>query len=260
MVSFGERPEDDDTSSSRDALSLGLDAAMNLQVYGEAKSEFAPGEYAYLRLLGVYRNYRLYASAGVVDKLATNVLYPMSETLVFALEKTAELSHVPSGVVSYKWLGRNGGNASFVGKTVRLGTTAIGVFVLQCDYFIAGDRVRLFLNEAAMGEEAEMEVTVAAADDRGVATAAVSYAIDDETEGGTLVPVDIQVVDACTGDPVAGASVTVDGQLMGTTDAEGVISCGMMLSGSEHTLVITATGYIDSEADTLCNDTFTVPG
>jgi hypothetical protein len=67
-------------------------------------------------------------------------------------------------------------------------------------------------------------------------------------------------VDACTGDPVEGASVTVDGQLMGTTDAEGVISCGMMLSGSEHTLVITATGYIDSEADTLCNDTFTVPG
>jgi hypothetical protein len=257
VVSFADRPEED-PFASRDALSLALDHAKNLAVYGSEKTVFAPGEYAYLVAFGVAGPFRTHCSAGEVRQLVRNVMYPMSEVLEFAFEKTAQLSHTPAGAVSYSWLGKSAGSPLFSGRDVRI--TQTGVYILKCEYVIAGNRVRLFLNSSDMSGETEMGVTVAAVDSRGVATASVNYAVPEEVAPEEdLVPVDIKVIDACTEEPIAGASVTVDGQLMGISDDNGLVSCGMMLSGTTHTLVITASGYLDSEADDLCNDTFTVP-
>ena len=86
----------------------------------------------------------------------------------------------------------------------------------------------------------------------------VDYVVD-----GDPVPeptaVNIVVTDFCTGDVVAGASVYVNGSLVGTTNSAGSVYAGMLNPGQTYTLRVTASGYTDSDNDILNNDSFTVP-
>jgi len=69
--------------------------------------------------------------------------------------------------------------------------------------------------------------------------------------------VTLKIVNRHTDAGIAGAEVTVDGTLMGTTDGDGRIFLGTLLQGT-HTLFLRAGGFIDSDEDDLANDSFEV--
>ena len=63
----------------------------------------------------------------------------------------------------------------------------------------------------------------------------------------------INITDYVSEEDVAEASVYIDGALQGTTDANGEIDITDIAVGT-HTLKVTKTGYVDSDADELLND------
>lgn len=70
--------------------------------------------------------------------------------------------------------------------------------------------------------------------------------------------VEITVTDACNNNPVAGAQVSVDGELIETvSDEDGKIHLGILTKG-EHSILLTAPGYVSSADDSLSNDSIDV--
>jgi len=69
--------------------------------------------------------------------------------------------------------------------------------------------------------------------------------------------VTIVVKDRITEAVVPNATVTVDGVVVGQTDANGAINLGLKSAGN-HTIQVTATGYRDTALDGLANDAFSV--
>ena len=70
--------------------------------------------------------------------------------------------------------------------------------------------------------------------------------------------VSVTINDACEGDPVAGAQISVDGNLVETVSGkDGKIHLGVLSKG-EHNIVVTAPGYVSSADDTLSNDSIIV--
>jgi len=60
-----------------------------------------------------------------------------------------------------------------------------------------------------------------------------------------------------SGNPIPNASVTIDNVYQGVTDANGIILINDITQGT-HTLLATASGYVDTDQDALLNDSFTV--
>lgn len=73
------------------------------------------------------------------------------------------------------------------------------------------------------------------------------------------VPYELEATDYCSDADVEGVAVTMDGDYMGLTNGDGIISLGDLVPGTTHTLKLTKTGYQDSDLDNLNNDSFTVP-
>jgi len=66
----------------------------------------------------------------------------------------------------------------------------------------------------------------------------------------------LEIRDYCTDEVIPGAAVNVDGTGY-TTDANGLIVLGLLEAGQTLPVVTTASGYHDSDADTLNNDEIT---
>jgi len=64
----------------------------------------------------------------------------------------------------------------------------------------------------------------------------------------------LKVVDKDTDAAVPDAAVTFDGLLIGTTDIDGKVYADEVKTGT-HALLVTATGYLDTDADDLNNET-----
>jgi hypothetical protein len=67
----------------------------------------------------------------------------------------------------------------------------------------------------------------------------------------------IHVKDFATDVNISGAFITIDNSPKGSTNEDGVYVIPSIYSG-DHTIKITASGYLDSDEDELANDTFTV--
>ena len=76
---------------------------------------------------------------------------------------------------------------------------------------------------------------------------------EDETE----VDITITVKDYVSDIPVEEASIYIDGSYVGKTDSSGVLNV-MAVTVGNHTIKMTADGYVDSIVDDLDNDNFTV--
>jgi len=92
-----------------------------------------------------------------------------------------------------------------------------------------------------------------------------SYDLGDFTVTTSVGPgedgVDITVVykDYVKGTVLADVSVSVDGAYRGVTDASGSIVIRNLAREVTHTISATKAGYLDTETDSLANDTFTIP-
>ena len=81
--------------------------------------------------------------------------------------------------------------------------------------------------------------------------------LEEEVPSGKAAVVLI-IRDYCTGEIVAGASVSINSKSY-TSDENGRVCLGYLNSGETYPLSVTASGYTDSSADTLPNDNIIVP-
>lgn len=253
------RSESVDTSAS---LSLSLDDEKNQSVYGEAKTSFMAGEAAYLKLLGVSdhlkvhskTSYELGCSTGTVSKSAVNIAYPCDEDVTFRLSISEQLQQVPYGHVNWQWIGKDGGTPLFMGRTITIPAPKIGV--LKCEYKSLGDRLKLIVTQADMGNLNSMDVLVVVYKDGNVlASTTVTY----ENDVVLPVPVELSVADFCSDEEIENVEVFIDGSFIGRTNNEGKIALGNLIPGQKYQLKMLREGYTDSDLDVLHNDEFTVP-
>ena len=239
-VRFGEDTAD------RDEISAELDDLAN-----SGNNDFNPGDTAFLRVhrwpLDAYQGF---TNANSLSKAATGVVYEVTEEqIIWANSQEQTLDYRPDGGVTIEWVGADPGiNVSFNGKKI-LATNVIKAAVMLASYQTVGDRWSITANfEGVALAVFIMNEVHATAQIRfgGEATAPVDY--------------NLEVVDYCTGDVLAGASVWLDGVSIGQTNSLGVIYLGLLNPGDQHTLKIIKAGYLDSDVDNIKNDSFTVPG
>jgi len=215
---------------------------------------FSPGGSAYVSVAPTLDGYTIASSAGTLTKDGTRIPVEVSEDLIFAGTREATLDFPPNGAVSYEWLGKDGGTPLFNGQTVTIPEDAVGV--LRVTYDTLGDRLRLEVTDADMGGLDELPVVVAVTDaDGNVYHTTVNYTRDGE-DPAEPEAVEILVEDFCTGEPISGATVLVNGKTV-TTNANGVAYVGTLAAGT-YAIKATATGYTDSDKDVLNNDSFVV--
>ena len=235
------------------SLSIALDSKKILEYYQTQKTTFDIGDAVFLRVISGSDDYTVEASQGTITKLATDILYEVSEDVSFTNTKVASLSSLPAGSppsVTYEWLGNNGGTALFNNKTITIPEPVVGI--LRCIYKVSGDRWKL----VASPIKDDATVLVVAIQGDTTASLTVSYTNEDSS---TPVPVEIKVSDFCSDEVLEDVTIWVDGDEIGRTNAEGLIYVGMFTPGSTHTLLMTKSGYIDSNVDILYNDSFTIP-
>jgi len=83
-------------------------------------------------------------------------------------------------------------------------------------------------------------------------------------EGGGVTtddpaPYELEAIDYCSDGTVEGVAVTLNGNYMGLTDSNGIISLGNLTPGVTYRLKLVKEGYQDSDLDNLNNDSFTIP-
>lgn len=238
---------------TEESLSLELDDEKNREVYGESKSSFLIGERAYLKFLSSSdTTYEIFSSIGSTRKEGTNIPYTVIENVVFKKEKTAALQKKPRSSVNYKWYGNAPGIPSFSGGSVSINQPAVAV--LHCEYETLGDRISIIVNEEVdFGEKFDVVVVVVQGERKASTT--ITYSGDHIGPQ----PIDLKVVDFCGDEVVEGVEIYLDGESKGTTNSNGKIFLGELRPGTEHTLKMTKSGYVDSDKDVLYNDSFTVP-
>jgi hypothetical protein len=215
-------------------VSLSLDDAKNLSVYGEAKTTFKAGETAYLKLHEAESGYSVDCSAGSVSREAANIAHPYTEDIDFALTAEGELQQIadPACAISYLWLGKSGGAPLFSGRGVVL-PSIVTARILRCNYKSLGDRLKLHVSAANMGPHAEMDVLVVVyKDDKVLASITVAY----ETGVIEPVPVELSVADFCSDEIVENVNVFLDGKFIGQTGEDGKIFLGYLIPGRTYQL------------------------
>lgn len=161
---------------------------------------------------------------------------------------------VPYGHVNWQWIGKDGGKPLFMGRTITISAPKIGV--LKCDYKSIGDRLKLVVTQADMGNLNSMDVLVVVYKSGNVmASTTVNY------ENDVVLPVSIElsVADFCSDETIENVEVFLDGNFIGRTNIEGKISLGNLIPGQKYQLKMIKEGYTDSDLDLLHNDEFTVP-
>ncbi len=242
-ITFGKELGD----SLVDHISVELDNDKN-----EGKTSFEVGETAYLKVF-YNESYTYETSGGALNKAATGLLWDIEDEYVtFAGVSDAYLAYLPSGTVSYEWVGNSGGSPVFNGRKVTLADTAVAV--LKCSYKTKGDRLSLLFNQ-------EGQVLVLVQEGTAKASVTVNFAVEDQDP----IPYRIKVTDYCSGDTLTSVNVTItttgspmDGEVLagGGTDANGEVYLGMLVPGRQYDLSMTKSGYLNSGSDQLNNDYF----
>ena len=135
-------------------LRMDSDTDRNVDEDGNALTTFLPGSKAYVRVYG--EGYTIDSSAGFISSEGFGTR-EITETVKFHNSKTATLSYLPSGSVTYSWTGNNCGTPTRNGMTLSLSSECIGV--LECIYDIAFDRYAVyFAEEGAVTVVANLEI------------------------------------------------------------------------------------------------------
>lgn len=235
-------------------LNMFLDDDQNLLIYGEDKTSFEAKEIAYIGIIGNFEVTNLSTTVGQLAVTNNNVSYAQEETLTFVNSKEASLSLSPSGIVTYKWIGKNGGNPIFAGTTVTLQEKVSGL--LEVSYNSQGQRIAL---SNADLDETEYDVLVTVVNEAEQASLTVPFESEEAAED--LVSLKILVKDICTGNAIPNAHVSITGLGSGTTDSDGyfLLAEPGAQPGKSYSIRVTATGYMPTNEDNVSNDTFVVP-
>ena len=223
-----------------ESLSIILDSDSN-----EGKTSFPANSDAFFLVL--YSNtYTTDKSNGVLTRVGSNISYAVTQSITFAYSNTGTLTYVPMSVTSWYWVGDSCGTPSFNRRQITLASKQTGL--LRVEYTVRSDRWKLVSPEAG-------DVVVSAHQGNGDLTASLTIPM---TDAASMVgPFILNTKDFCTDAVIAGSSVYVDTVFKGTTNAEGKVSLGMLSQG-EHSVQITAPGYLSTSSDHLNNDKFTV--
>lgn len=245
------------TASDASLLKLVLDSASGSLIHNQM---------AYVRM---YKNpMSLDAVPGIshgrLSRLALR-REQITETVVFANTAQAGLSAPAAQLYSWQWIGRELGG-------LRLATPeAVACDVAGCGtarvtYEAVYESLAVLVPPGLPGLPATDVVLCATAIDPAtgeaiVATLALQFSddagVDDPSDPDDPQRVTIRVVDYTSGDPVAGALVTIDGVARGRTRADGTLDAGVLTAG-QHTLAVAASGYYGTGDDELYNETFTL--
>lgn len=236
--------DDEETNAT---ISLVLDSIANSNA-----TSFTSGTPAYVKQYPP-GDFTMKVNIGVVEKRLNRVAQAISEEKVyFANVNTATLDYLPHGGVTYSWIGTNLGNPVFNGRKVYI--PAAGVGVLSCSYTTLYDQLRVIYS-GTTATTVLLVVTYGTAEDSLLITYTGVSTV-------TTRPVIITVKDYCSDEVVAGASIEVSATGYPTTnfitDADGQADLRYLTVGTTYNLKITATGYRDSDEDSLSNDSFTV--
>lgn len=243
-----------DTDSSLDqagSIQLALDTTMNNDT-----TEFAIGSNVFVRVHNAGDNNDVFkVNTGIVTKIATNIpLVITNESVNFINTNIAYLDYIPNGVVNWAWVGISGGNPVFNGKKITLGNS-INVGVLRCSYVTLFDRLMVYYNGVD-------EATVLLVGIRGSASSSLSVPFVAESVTGTTKDVTINIKDYCSGEIVPYANITVSGlnypAATKIANANGRAIFENLVVGRQYDLKVTASGYRDSDLDSLDNAHFTV--
>ena len=242
-----EELEDPNVVETNEAITLSLDSDAN-----NNETSFESGTPAYIKQFPP-GEFTMEVNIGTVEKKLKRVSYTITEEKVyFANVATKNLAYLPEGEVTYSWIGNDLGNPTFNGKVITISESGVGV--LTCTYITLYD---------------QLMVLYSSADDTTVLLVVVNEDVNDSLlitytgiEDVAERPVVITVKDYCSGEVVVGANVEVTAPGYATsnftTDALGQASLGSLIVGNTYNLKITATGYKDSDDDSLSNDNFIV--
>lgn len=227
-----------DEAAGETALQLELDHEKNAGV-----TEFAPGAQVYIRAVSDRAIAVRSATRGSVKIDKAGLFFEHEEHICFGDSDCAWLSYPAAAVLRAEWIGKGLGQVTISDKDVRAAEKGYGI--LKVKYRVAYTRLIL------SGVDAEGPVLVWAEDEAGrKGDLEVSFSAHEEE------PLVVVVRDICTGMPVAGANVEIDGRFIGQTDAYGRLSAGAVSKGLPHSIRTTAPGYKDSDYDALANDQF----
>jgi len=85
----------------------------------------------------------------------------------------------------------------------------------------------------------------------------LEYIITDDEEN--LVDITVVYKDYITGTSLGGVSVSVDGTHRGITNSDGTLLVRNLARGVTHNITASKPGYLDTESDSLANDSFLLP-
>jgi hypothetical protein len=231
-----------DPNDPRHTLNLELNSEDN-----EGKSEFAPNgiDEAIIRLYKT-SSAQVYfrRTYGTWRQVTTRVPIEVEEDVEFDWSKEEQLYYLPDGAVTWEWLGTPvGRDPVFDGTFIRTSAEVLGI--LRCTYTTLVDQY---------GLKSDEEIPIMVFAYQGVLRdfLTVNFAGDGEDRK----QYEVRVLDYCTGDPVPGATVYVNGVSYGQTANDGRVQVGTYTTGSENTLRIVKSGYLDSDNDSIRNDSF----
>lgn len=225
------------------SLTLELDDEKNA-----GRNTFIPGSDVWIRAITDKTLASRDSTLGTLKIDTLHLRFDHEQELAFIDTNETTLEYEPLQILSYGWIGIGLGKVTFNGKTARAATSGYGI--LQISYRVAFARLRLEdVNEAG-------PVLVWAQDVDGK-RGYLQIEFEHEEEGAEE-EVFVTVKNYCTDNPIPGASVELDGEYKGVTDAYGRLSLGLLARGSKHDIRTTAPGFKNSDVDALANDEFTV--
>jgi len=255
----------DSVTYSPTSISIELDGDYHITLYGEDKSEFAKTEIVYLKVSPPYSEteYEILTSKGTCNISARNNRETVIDLLAFENETSASLSNLPYGAVSTEWIAGSG--SSVLIDEAAITTTDKVIGILKCTYEKEFDRLQLTVSQDMSDDQV---IVMVGSEINGYDSITVDYSItiDYSGEAGTdsiLRSVTLIIKDIVSDAIISGASVivTLSGTEIfnGTSNENGKVTIQNMIIGSTYDLMVTATNYLNSDADYLNNDSFTVP-
>jgi hypothetical protein len=135
-------PFSNTSTSSSVSTELELDDDYHVSLYSNDKTEFYRTDIVYLKIKPTYDTapYTIQTSEGSCIRSSKNNVEEITELVAFTNSKTAQLSYLPIGNVSFTW--KTGSGTPLVsGRNITLPAATIGI--LACVYSINFDRLKL---------------------------------------------------------------------------------------------------------------------
>ena len=246
----------DSVTYSPTSISIELDGDYHITLYGEDKSEFAKTEIVYLKVSPPYstNEYEILTSKGTCTISARNNRETVIDLLTFENETSASLSNLPFGPVTTEWIVGSGSSVLIDEAVITTSSKVIGI--LKCTYGKEFDRLKLTVPQ---NMEDDQVIVMVGSEINGYDSITVDYS----GSASTFRDVTLIIKDIVSGDIISGASIVVTLESIeifnGTSNENGKVTIQDMIIGSTYDLSATATNYLNSDADYLNNDSFTVP-